>query len=199
MIGGEITDDHQLRSPLRFEISAVLQHLFQGDRRQQRPPLFTLEVRYLRNHLNRHDRLIVGFAFIRRIHHLGVPGFGLLQLFFGWRIAEVAVEQGVKQLRQMLGIAVGVNHQAVIRAGREADAADRRLVAELVERDTRQVIIERKYHLAAGAVHRLRVAQHQRDIRFRFAGEILARRVNHPQRRFINDQLRMRVSLVAFD
>ena len=99
----------------------------------------------------------------------------------------------------MLGIAVGVNHQAVIRAGREADAADRRLVAELVERDTRQVIIERKYHLAAGAVHRLRVAQHQRDIRFRFAGEILARRVNHPQRRFINDQLRMRVSLVAFD
>ena len=99
LIGGKITDDHQLRSPFRLEIIAVFQHLFQGDRWQQRPTLFALEVRHLRNHLNRHDRLIVGFAFIRRIHHLGVPGFSLLQLLFGWRIAEVTVEQGVKQLR----------------------------------------------------------------------------------------------------
>ena len=99
----------------------------------------------------------------------------------------------------MLRIAVGVNHQPVICTGREADAPNRSLVAELIERDTRQIIIEGKHHLTAGAVHRLRVTQHQRYIRFWFAGEVLTRRVDHPQRRFIDNQLRMRVSLIAFD
>lgn len=79
----------------------------------------------------------------------------------------------------MLRVAVGVNHQPIISTGGEADAADRRLVAKLVKRDTRQIIIKGKHHLTTGAVHALRVTQDQRNIRLRFTGEVLARRKSH--------------------
>ncbi|VFS82970.1 Uncharacterised protein [Raoultella terrigena] len=75
----------------------------------------------------------------------------------------------------------------------------RGLVAELVEGNPRQVVIQRKHHLAAGAVHGLRITQHQRHVGLRLAGEVLARGVDHPQGRLIDDQLRMRIGFIAFD
>ena len=81
----------------------------------------------------------------------------MLKLLFGRRIAKVAVQQRGKELRQTLGIAVGINHQTVVGAGREAYPAYRGLIAKLIEGDTGQVIIQREHHLTARAVHRLRV------------------------------------------
>jgi len=109
-IGGHIADHHQFRTPLGFQVGAVVEHLFKGNGGQQRPAFLALEVRYLGDHLDRHYRLIVGFAFLGGVHHLRIPGFGLLQLFFGRRIAEVSLQQIAEQRRKVLGIAVGIDH-----------------------------------------------------------------------------------------
>ena len=117
LVDAQVAYHHKFWTRPGFQPIAVVHHLFERNRWQQRLTVFALEIRHLRHHLHRHNRLFVGFAFIGRVHHLQVPGFGLFQLLFGWRVAEITLQQGIKQLRQTLGVTVGVEHQAVVSTG----------------------------------------------------------------------------------
>ena len=111
---------------------------------------------------------------------VSLPFFaGLLKLLFRRRIAEITLQQCLEQLRQTLGIAVCIEHQTVVGVGGEADPAHGRLVAELIERNPGEIVIEREHHLIFSAVHRFRVTQHHADIGLWLACEIAARGIHH--------------------
>ena len=153
----------------------------------------------MRQHLRWHQRLIVGFALFRRIHHLRIPGLGLLKLLFRRRIAKIALQQCLEQLRQTLGIAICIQHQTIVGIGGEADPANGCLVAKLIERDTREIVIQREHHLIFGTIHRFRITQHHADIHLWLAREITAWGIHHAQRRLIDNELGVRIILSGFD
>ncbi|MNZ37585.1 hypothetical protein D3C78_550360 [compost metagenome] len=122
-----------------------------------------------------------------------IPGFGLLQLLFGRRVAEITVQQCLEKLRQTLSVAIGVHHQTIVGIRRETDAPDCGLITELIQRNSREIVIQGEHHLIFRTVHGLGVAQYHAHVCFGFAGKITTWGVHHAQRRLVNNQLRMRI------
>lgn len=135
-----IAHHQQLRRSLGQQAVAIGQHVFQRQRLQHFAAFAAFGIRHAGNHLHRLNGQFKRLALLGGVQLLQIPGLGLRQLIFRRREAGIAFDQRRQQLRQALGKAVGVKHQAVVRRGREAQPANRCLIAQLIQREAGQII-----------------------------------------------------------